>query len=100
MANLECRALLQCASGLADLLQHTLSVSGKLLEKGLVTKDVHDWILTAQGVSNKDKAARLVSCLIDRVKDAVQLFHDFVDMLREDPFFICRYCGEDQHRTQ
>ena len=88
MANLEYRALLQCASGLTDLLQHNLSVSSKLLEKGLITKDVHDFVLTAQGVSNQVKAARLVSCLTDRVKDAAQVFHDFVDLLKEDPFFV------------
>ena len=87
MANIEYRALLQCAYGLTDLLQHNLSVSDKLLEKGLIAKDVHDYVLTAHGVSNLHKASRLVSCLTDRVKDAAQVFHDFVDLLKEDPFF-------------
>ena len=87
MANIEYRALLQCAHGLADLLQHNLSVSDKLLEKGWVTRDVHGWALTARGVSDQEKASRLVSCLTDRVKDAAQVFHDFVDVLKEDPFF-------------
>jgi hypothetical protein len=87
MANIEYRALLQCAHGLIDLLQHNLSVSDKLLEKGWITRDVHGWALTARGVSDHDKASRLVSCLADRVKDAAQVFHDFVDILKEDSFF-------------
>ena len=87
MANIEHRALLQCAHGLTDLLQHNLSVSDKLLEKGWVTKDVHGWALTARGVSDHEKASRLVSCLTDRVKDAAQVFHDFLAVLKEDPFF-------------
>ena len=87
MANIEYRTLLQCAHGLTDLLQHNLSVSDKLLEKGWVTRDVHGWALTARGVSDQEKASRLVSCLADRVKDAAQVFHDFVDVLKEDPFF-------------
>jgi hypothetical protein len=87
MANIENRALLQCAHGLTDLLQHNLSVSDKLLEKGWITRDVHGWALTARGVSDQEKASRLVSCLADRVKDAAQVFHDFVDVLKEDSFF-------------
>ena len=87
MANIEYRALFQCTSGLTDLLQHNLSVSDKLLEKGLITKDVYDYVLTAQGVSSKQKASKLVSCLTDRVKDAAQVFHDLVALLKEDPFF-------------
>jgi hypothetical protein len=87
MANIEYRALLQCAHGLTDLLQHNLSVSDKLLEKGWITRDVHGWALTAKGVSDHDKASRLVSCLADRVKEAAQVFHDFVDVLKEDSFF-------------
>jgi hypothetical protein len=87
MANIEYRALLQCAHGLTDLLQHNLSVSDKLLEKGWITRDVHGWALTARGVSDHDKASRLVTCLADRVKEAAQVFHDFVDVLKEDPFF-------------
>ena len=83
----EYKAVLQCTAGLTDLLQHNIFVSAKLLEKGLVTKEVYDWILTAQGVANQDKAARLVSCVIDRVKDSAQVLHDFVDVLKDDPFF-------------
>ena len=87
MANIEHRALLQCAHGLTDLLQHSLSVSDKLLEKGWITRDVHSWALTARGVSDQEKASRFVSCLADRVKDAAQVFHDFIAVLKEDSFF-------------
>ena len=86
--SIEYKTLLQCSSGLTDLLQHNISVSAKLLEKGLVTKEVYDWILTVQGVSNHDKAARLVSCVTDRVKDSAQVLHDFVDILKDDSFFV------------
>ena len=87
MANIERHALLQSVCGLTELFQHTLSVCSKLLERGLITKDTHDWVLTAQGGSNKEKAARVVSCLADRIKDAAQMFHDFIDLLKEDPYF-------------
>ena len=83
------KAVLQCTSDLTSLLKHNLSCSGKLLEKGLITEAVHDWILTAPAVSNQDRAARLVSCLVDRVKSA-QLFHELIEALKEtDPF-----CGD------
>ena len=39
------KAVLQCMSDLTSLLKHNLSWSGKLLEKGLITEAVHDWIL-------------------------------------------------------
>lgn len=38
-------------------------------------------------MSNKEKAVRVVSCLADRIKDAAQMFHDFLDLLKEDPYF-------------
>ena len=83
----EYQSLLYCTSGLTDLLQHNLSVSGKLLEKGLVTRDVRDWIQTAQGVSNKDKAGRLVSCVTDSIKESAERFHVLIGILKEDSFF-------------
>ena len=85
----EYKALLRCASDLTVLLKNnTVSVSTKLLEKGLVTEEVHDEVLTMQGVSNQDKAARLVFCVTDRVKVSAQQFHDFVDVLKEaGPYF-------------
>ena len=83
------KAVVQCTSDVTSLLKHNLSCSGKLLEKGLITKDVHDFVLTATAVSNNDKASRLVSCLADRVK-STQLFHDLIKTLKEaDPF-----CGD------
>ena len=85
--SVEHKSLIQCASGLTDLLQHNiLSVSAKLLEKGLVTKDVHDSILT-EGVSSHNKAAKLVSCVTDRVKGSARRFRDFIDVLKGDSYF-------------
>ena len=84
------KSVVQCTSDLTSLLKHHLSCSGKLLEKGLITEPVHDWILTAPAVSNQQKAARLVSCLADRVGGSSQLFHELVQALKEiDPF-----CGD------
>ena len=86
--NIEHKSLVQCASGLTDLLQHNiLSVSAKLLEKGLVTKDVHDSVLYTEGVSSHNKAAKLVSCVTDRVKGSARRFHDFIDVLKGDSYF-------------
>ena len=45
---------------------------------------------TAQGVSTLEKAARVVSCLADRVGESSQLFQELVQALKEiDPF-----CGD------
>ena len=85
-----CKAVVQCTSDLTSLLKHNLSCSGKLLEKGLITEALHDWILTASAVSNHEKAARLVSCLTDRVGASSQVFHELIKVLKEiDPF-----CGD------
>ena len=84
------KAVVQCTSDLTSLLKHNLSCSGKLLEKGLITEAVHNWVLTAQGVSTQEKAARLVSCLADRVGTSSQVFDELVQALKEiDPF-----CGD------
>lgn len=51
----------------------TAAVPDNLLEKGLVTGDVHEWI---QSASNTDKARRLVSRATDCIEessDALQL---------------------------
>ena len=83
----EHNSLCLCTSGLTDLLQHDLSVSNKLLEKGMVTRDVHNWILTTQGVSKWEKAARLVSCITDSIRVSTDKFDVFIEVLREDSYF-------------
>ena len=84
------KAVVQCTSDLTSLLKHNLSCSGKLLEKGLITEAVHNYVLTAQGISAQEKAARLVSCLADRVGASSQVFHQMIEALKEtDPF-----CGD------
>ena len=90
-------ALSRCASSLALLLQHDQSMPAKLYGKGLVTKAIHDWVLSAQGVSDHQKATRLVSCATDRVKDSPNKFHDFLQVLHEDSFFndiVEKICAE------
>ena len=72
----EYASVLHCTNGLTYLIQHNpVSVSGKLLEKELVTVEVHDWILTAQGVSSREKAGRIVSCVTDSVQVSTEKFN-------------------------
>ena len=90
MDSIERKAVVQCTSDLTSFLKHNLSCSGKLLEKGLITEAVYNYVLTAQGVSTLEKAARVVSCLADRVGESSQLFQELVQVLKEiDPF-----CGD------
>ena len=86
--NKEYESLAKFTADLSNLLQHNVvSVSGRLLEKGLVTKDVYDSMLTTEGVSGQKNAARLMSCVLDRVKCSSRCFHDFISVLREDTYF-------------
>ena len=62
-------------------------MSGKLLEKGLVSVEVYEWILTAQGVSSREKAGRLVSCVADSVQASSDKFKILIEVLREDSYF-------------
>ena len=87
-ANIEYESLSKFIADLSNLLQHdVVTVSNRLLEKGLVTKNVHDSMLTTEGVSGQKNAARLVSCVLDRIKNSSRCFQDFIDVLREDPYF-------------
>ena len=52
-----------------------------------MAKDVHDIVLSAEGVANHSKAARLLSCVIDRVKECADRYQVFIDVLGEDTFF-------------
>ena len=86
--NKEYGSLAKFTADLSNLLQHNVvSVSGRLLEKGLVTKDVHDSMLTTEGASGQKNAARLMSCVLDSVKCSSRCFHDFISVLREDAYF-------------
>ena len=71
------------------MLQHNLSTCSKLLEKGLITDDVSEWVATAYGVSNKRKATKLVaiSCVATLVKNSAQKFQDFVYVLKQQQYF-------------
>ena len=86
--NKEYESLAKFTADLSNLLQHNIvTISGRLLAKGLVTKDVHDSMLTTEGVSSQRNAARLISCVLDRVKCSSRCFHDFISVLREDAYF-------------
>ena len=84
----EYESLAKFTADLSNLLQYNVvTVSGRLLEKGLVTKDVHDSMLTTEGVSSQKNAARLMSCVLDGVKCSSRCFHDFISVLREDAYY-------------
>ena len=86
--NVEYQSLVHCTDDLTQLIQHNVvSLSSKLFAKGLVAKDVHDSVLSAEGVANHSKAAKLVSCVIDRVKESADRYQIFIDVLGEDTFF-------------
>ena len=83
----EYRALQKCGNTLTDLLQHhVVTTSTSLLAKGLLTDDLHSWVLTASGVSNKEKAARILSAVVDQVKHSPLSYHDFIDVLKKESF--------------
>ena len=86
--NIEYKSLAKFIADLSNLLQHNVvTISGRLLEKGLVTKYVHDSMLTTEDVSSQKNAARLMSCVLDRIKYSSRCFHDFISVLREDSYF-------------
>ena len=86
--NKEYESLAKFTTDLSSLLQYdVVAVSGRLLEKRLVTKNVHDSMLTTDGVSSQKNAARLISCVLDRVKCSSRCFHDFISVLREDAYY-------------
>ena len=95
--SVEHRALLSSLSNLTDSIQHNLSLSSEFLAKGLVTEEVHRWQLTAIAVSNHDKAARLLACVIDKIKGSSQMYHVFLDILKEELYFkevVEKICAE------
>ena len=98
--NIEYQSLLQCADDLTLLIQHNVvSVSSKLFAKGLVAKDVHDSVLSVDGTTNQSKAAKLLSCVFDKIKESRDQCQTFIDVLGEDSYFdnivlkITKVCG-------
>jgi hypothetical protein len=86
--NIEYQSLLQFADDLTQLIQHNVvSVSSKLFSKGLVAKDVHDSVLSVDGASNQSKAAKLLSCVLDKIKESGDQYQPFIDVLGEDSYF-------------
>ena len=86
--NKEYESLAKFTADLSNLLQHdVVAISSRLLEKGLVTKNVHDSMLTTEGVSSQKNAARLISCVLDRVNCSSRCFRDFISVLREDAYY-------------
>ena len=73
-----------------NLTQHNIvSVTSKLFAKGLIAKDVHDSILSS-GASNQSKAAKLVSCVLDKVKESGDQWQIFIDVLGEDSGIVLK----------
>ena len=104
--NLDYQTLIQCADDLTQLIQHNVvSVSSKLFAKGLVAKDVHDSVLSVDGASNQSKAAKLLSCVLDKIKQSTDQYWNFIDVLGEDSYFdsimlkITNVRGKHQYYT-
>ena len=88
MTAAEYQSLVKCADELIQLIQHNIvSVSSKLFAKGLVPQDIHDSVLNVDGTSNRAKAAKLLSCVLDKIKESAGRFQDFIDVLGEDSYF-------------
>lgn len=89
MANAQYVTLIENNPALVDLLKYKLSISNKLLAKGLITKEVAEYSILTSGELDWKKASRLISCVTDRVRhdDTGQLFFTFLDVLSEEPFF-------------
>ena len=86
--NIEYQSLLRFADDLTQLIQHNVvSVSSKLFAKGLVAKDVHDSVLSVDGASNQSKAAKILSCVLDKIKESGDRCQYFIDVLGEDSYF-------------
>ena len=84
----EYKTLVKYTSDLIHLLQHDIvSISAKLLEKGLVSEDTYQEVLSTDGISNQKKAAELLSCVRDQVKESGSRFYDFVGVLKEEAYF-------------
>ena len=83
----EQRALCKFLPDLTDFIQHNIITTlNRLLEKGLVTSEVHDYVLTAEGVSSQQKAARTVSCMINMVGNSAKRFNNFVEVMETVSF--------------
>lgn len=50
-----------------------------------MSKDVHDSILSSDA-SNQSKAAKLVSCVLDKVKESGDQWQILIDVLGEDSY--------------
>ena len=86
--NIEYQLLLQFTDDLTQLIQHNVvSVSSKLFSKGLVAKDVYDSVLSVDGASNQSKAAKLLSCVLDKIKESGDQYQYFIAVLGEDSYF-------------
>ena len=85
----EIRALQQCSADLTNHLQHNiLAVSSSLLAQGLITDELFQWVLTAQGVSALNKAARVVACISDRIRGSPESFDDLLGVLKQDQYYV------------
>ena len=83
----EFKSLFHCTPDLIECLQHSSSVPDKLLVKGLITKDVHNVIQTAHGLSDKDKARKLVTCVTSCIKQSTEKFNILIEVLQEELYF-------------
>ena len=86
----EYKTFIQLTDELTTALSHDLTnIAGKLLAKNVITVTVYDMVIEAQspGVTNKDKASRLIACVRDKVKSNPEAFSIFMEVLQDgDPY--------------
>ena len=81
------RALRKFLPDLTNFIQYNIiAILNRLLKKELVTSEVYDYVLTAKGISRQQKAAQMVSCVINMVGDSAGRFNDFVEVMKIESF--------------
>ena len=86
--NIQYKVLVQFTDELTKLIQHNaVSLSTKLYAVGLVPEAVHVSISCVDGTSDQSKAAKLLSCVRDKVRKSPGRFDDFIEALGQDVYF-------------
>ena len=83
----EYRTVVKCSHSLVDMLKQSYKELGNVLfAEGLISKEIWDG-LRMESVPPVDKAASIVSSLIDRIEQDTNSYHKFVKILeREKPW--------------
>ena len=88
----EYRAFVACTSKLVDAIKGDLNIANQLLEKGLISDEIHEVLFRSQRFSKKTKATKIFSSVKSRIKADKICFDVFCDILRESgPYYADLY---------